>query len=249
METNMKSYLALAALAATIGLAAPALAQSDRWDSQGQNPNGWNGDRDNDRGDYRGDHNNHWDGAPTDAWRRITFLQQRIDRGRADGSLTRREAWRSTSQLNEVRRQASAMRQRSRGQLRPQDAAWLQMRLDTISREIRWARANGNDYADRGGQDRFATSYDARSYYRDGPQYAERRLSADDEVYRGSDGRYYCKRNDGTTGLIVGGVGGAVLGNVIDGGHQRAAGTLIGGALGAILGKTIDQNSTDVRCR
>ncbi len=69
-----------------------------------------------------------------------------------------------------------------------------------------------------------------------------------DEVYRGSDGRYYCKRSDGTTGLIVGAIGGAVLGNVIDGGHERAAGTLLGGALGAILGKSIDQNS-DVRCQ
>jgi uncharacterized protein YcfJ len=74
-------------------------------------------------------------------------------------------------------------------------------------------------------------------------------MGRDDYVYRGSDGRYYCKRNDGTTGLIIGGVGGAVLGNVIDGGHNRAAGTLIGGALGALAGKSIDQSNSDVRCR
>ncbi len=65
--------------------------------------------------------------------------------------------------------------------------------------------------------------------------------------YRGSDGRYYCKRNDGTTGLIVGAAGGAILGNVIDGGRNRTAGTLIGGALGAILGQQVDKNSSDVR--
>ena len=84
--------------------------------------------------------------------------------------------------------------------------------------------------------------------YRDGPQYSERRLADNDQIYRGSDGRYYCKRNDGTTGLIVGGIGGGVLGNVIDGGHNRVAGTLIGGALGALAGQAIEKSS-DVRCR
>jgi len=99
------------------------------------------------------------------------------------------------------------------------------------------------------GGDPYATSYDAARYYRDDPRYQERRLGANDQVYRGSDGRYYCRRTDGTTGLIVGGATGAVLGNVIDGGRHRAAGTLIGGALGALLGKSVEQNQADVRCR
>jgi hypothetical protein len=108
----------------------------------------------------------------------------------------------------------------------------------------------GNNYNNyNNNYDQYRTDYDAARYYRDDPRYQERRLGPNDQVYRGSDGRYYCKRNDGTTGLIVGGATGALLGNVIDGGHNRAAGTLIGGALGAILGKSIDQNSTDVRCR
>lgn len=101
-------------------------------------------------------------------------------------------------------------------------------------------------YNDR---DPFATDYDAARYYRDGPQYRDRYLTSDDEVYRGSDGRYYCKRSDGTTGLIVGGAGGAVLGNVIDGGRHRTAGTLIGGALGALLGRQVERGNTDYRCR
>ena len=95
---------------------------------------------------------------------------------------------------------------------------------------------------------RFDTDYDAARHYRDEPSYPERRLTAEDEVYRGSDGRYYCKRSDGTTGLIIGAAGGGILGNIIDGGHHRVAGTLIGGALGALVGKSIDQNS-DIRCR
>lgn len=97
--------------------------------------------------------------------------------------------------------------------------------------------------------DRFATDYDAARYYRDDPRYTERRLGPSDQVYRGSDGRYYCKRTDGTTGLIVGGATGALLGNVIDGGRHRTGGTLIGGALGALLGKSVEQQNNDVRCR
>jgi hypothetical protein len=92
------------------------------------------------------------------------------------------------------------------------------------------------------------TDYDAYRDYRDEPGY-ERRMTSADQVYRGSDGRYYCKRTDGTTGLIVGGASGALLGNVIDGGRHRATGTLIGGALGALLGKSVEQQNNDYRCR
>lgn len=114
-------------------------------------------------------------------------------------------------------------------------------------------RGNDGPRGFGGGQrfsdDRDEGGYDPSRYYREGTNYQERALAADDRVYRGNDGRYYCKRNDGTTGLILGAVGGGVLGNVIDGGHSRAAGTLIGGALGALAGKSIDQNSSQVRCR
>lgn len=107
---------------------------------------------------------------------------------------------------------------------------------------------------DRDGGDRFGTSYDASKDYRGGQQYGERALGPDDQVYRGSDGRYYCRRSDGTTGLIVGAAAGGLLGNVIDGGRHRTGGTLIGGALGALLGRSIDQNGTlaggqQVRCK
>lgn len=108
-------------------------------------------------------------------------------------------------------------------------------------------RADRQGYAPPPGPDPYATDYDAARYYRDDPAYRERALSANDQVYRGSDGRYYCKRSDGTTGLIIGAAGGGLLGNIIDGGRHRTAGTLIGGALGALAGKSIEQN--DVRCR
>lgn len=122
-------------------------------------------------------------------------------------------------------------------------------------REI-YERARARDrrgYYDRGpgpgGYDRYRTDYDASRYYRDGPGYSERVLGPNDQVYRGSDGRYYCRRNDGTTGLIIGGAIGGIFGNVIDGGRNRAGGTLLGGALGALLGREVDRNSEPVRCR
>lgn len=103
----------------------------------------------------------------------------------------------------------------------------------------------------RGGynDDRDENGYDPSRYYRASPDSRERVLTTDDRVYAGTDGRYYCKRNDGTTGLIVGGATGGILGNVIDGGHSRAVGTLLGGAVGALAGRAIDQNQSQVRCR
>jgi hypothetical protein len=103
--------------------------------------------------------------------------------------------------------------------------------------------AYGGGYAD---DDRYEQGYDPSRYYRPGTQ--ERVLQDDDRVYAGNDGRYYCKRSDGTTGLIVGGAAGGILGNVIDGGHSRTAGTLLGAAVGALAGKSIDQNQ-QIRCR
>ncbi len=174
-----------------------------------------------------------WRGAPDGIQQRIDWLQQRIERGRANGSMSRQEARRAQMQLNLLRR----------------DAALLQQRLDTLSRSLRWMRGDSGYGGGYGNYRAPApTDYDAYRYYRDDPRYPERRLGPDDEVYRGSDGRYYCKRSDGTTGLIIGAIGGAAIGNVIDGGRDRVAGTLIGGALGAFLGRSVDQNS-DVRCR
>lgn len=196
-----------------------------------------------------------WRGAPADPYQRIDFLQRRIQHGANDGSLNPREARRSQYQLNQIRRDADRMRMRHHGNLRPADYEYLQSRLDGLSQQIRWQRdswsagygASGYGGANRG-PGNYVTNYDATRYYRDGPNYSERRLTSTDEVYRGSDGRYYCKRGDGTTGLIVGAAAGGILGNVVDGGHNRAAGTLIGGALGALAGKSIAENN-DIRCR
>lgn len=91
--------------------------------------------------------------------------------------------------------------------------------------------------------------YEPSRYYRSGPNYQERVLRSDERVYRGNDGRYYCRRTDGTTGLIVGGATGALFGNVIDGGRSRTVGTLLGALAGAAVGSAIERNQQEIRCR
>jgi uncharacterized protein YcfJ len=61
-----------------------------------------------------------------------------------------------------------------------------------------------------------------------------------DRDYHGNDGRYHyrCKRSSGTTGLIAGGAGGALVGNALGGG---TLGTVAGGVGGALLGKHLDK--------
>ena len=75
--------------------------------------------------------------------------------------------------------------------------------------------------------------WDAARYYRqDDRRYRQRRLGRNDRIYRGSDSRYYCKRDDGTTGLIIGGISGAVLGTIIAPGESKVLGTIIGAGAG-----------------
>lgn len=90
-------------------------------------------------------------------------------------------------------------------------------------------------------------NYDAGRYYRDDTRYRERGMSRNDRVYRGSDGRYYCRRNDGTTGLIIGAVAGGVLGNLIAPGDSKTLGTVLGAGGGAVVGRSVGRSKT--RCR
>jgi hypothetical protein len=98
-----------------------------------------------------------------------------------------------------------------------------------------------NDTRWQGGSDN--RNWDAARHY-DHRRHGDRRLTRADYVYHGSDGRYYCRRSDGTTGLVVGGIGGALLGNAIGG---DALGTLLGAGAGAVAGSSIDRGR--VHCR
>jgi hypothetical protein len=68
-----------------------------------------------------------------------------------------------------------------------------------------------------------------------------------ERAWRGRDGRYYCRRDDGTTGLLIGAGVGALLGREIDRRGDRTHGTVLGAVGGGLLGREIDRG--DVRCR
>ena len=124
------------------------------------------------------------------------------------------------------------------------------------------SRDDGWGYYDRNYSQRYGSydwnrpdprvgGYYADNYYRDDRRYRERRLSRDDRIYRGRDGRYYCRRSDGTTGLIVGGLAGGVLGNIIAPGGSKTLGTVLGAIGGAAAGAAIDSGDRNdgIRCR
>lgn len=102
-------------------------------------------------------------------------------------------------------------------------------------RDYRWRGDHRNHRGD--------SRWDPSDNYREG-RYRERRLSRKDHVYRGRDGRYYCRRNDGTTGLVIGALAGGALGNAVGG---DTLGTLLGAAGGGLLGREIDRGK--VKCR
>jgi hypothetical protein len=117
--------------------------------------------------------------------------------------------------------------------------------------ERRERREEWRDRRDYRYDDRWDAGYgawDPAPYYRnDNRRYRARRMGRADVIYRGSDDRYYCRRDDGTTGLIVGGIAGGVLGNIVARERSRTLGTIIGASAGAIIGQSIDRG--DVVCR
>ena len=66
-------------------------------------------------------------------------------------------------------------------------------------------------------------------------------------VWRDSHGHLRCRRSNGTTGLIIGAAGGALVGRAIDTHGERATGTILGAAAGALVGRSVDRSR--VHCR
>lgn len=82
---------------------------------------------------------------------------------------------------------------------------------------------------------------DRRYYARD------ERINRNTRVWRGEDGRYRCKKDNGTTGLLIGGAVGGLAGHEIAGGGDKLLGTIIGAGAGALIGREVDRDK--YRCR
>ncbi|MFM5955479.1 MAG: glycine zipper 2TM domain-containing protein [Novosphingobium sp.] len=91
---------------------------------------------------------------------------------------------------------------------------------------------------------RWAPAHGWRNHHGD-IQY--RRTDNGIRYWRGEDDRYYCRRGDGTVGLLAGAALGALLGRAIDTRGERATGTILGAAAGALIGNELAKGPT--RCR
>lgn len=98
-----------------------------------------------------------------------------------------------------------------------------------------WAPAHGKRAKDR-------AIYSSQGYY-----IEPRRITRNSRMWRGDDGRYYCRRDNGTTGLVIGAGVGALAGHELAGRGDRTLGAILGGAVGAVIGREIDRGS--LRCR
>ncbi len=74
--------------------------------------------------------------------RRLDWMQERINRGRQDGSLDWREARRVQGELIRIRRDEHRMRAMNGGRLSDRDRVFLQDRADRLNDHIRWLRHN-----------------------------------------------------------------------------------------------------------
>lgn len=84
--------------------------------------------------------------------------------------------------------------------------------------------------------------YDSRGYYLE-----PRRITRSSYMWRGKDGKYYCKRDNGTTGLVIGAGVGALAGHELAGRGDKTLGAILGGAVGAVIGREIDRGSLSCR--
>ena len=93
----------------------------------------------------------------------------------------------------------------------------------------------------------FAFQRGRARYDRNGRYIEPRAVRDGDRVWQDEQGRYRCRRENGTTGLIIGAAGGALAGRAIDTRGDRTVGTLLGAAAGAVLGREIQRSGG--RCR
>ena len=109
-----------------------------------------------------------------------------------------------------------------------------------------WYKGRGNQRGAQYGQ-RYYGGYPQQQYYQPRQAYYAEPVYRDTRVWRGNDDRYYCRKRDGTTGLIVGAAAGALVGRSIDSRGDRTLGTVLGAAAGALLGKEVISGGSGCR--
>ncbi len=150
MKTTIKTLITLAAITSSLtAVCIPAIASAqttrttlivmDRGDNRGGFDRRDDGRRDdgrwgNERWDNRG-------GGSVD--RRIDMMQDRLEMGRRNGALSRREAWRIDAGLHDIISLKRDFERSGRG-LDGREVNILNARLDRLSEQMRFERHDGN---------------------------------------------------------------------------------------------------------
>jgi hypothetical protein len=71
------------------------------------------------------------------------WLDDRLDKARADGSIERSEFERVHRELSSVRREEDRMRDHHDGQLTDEETTRLEARLDDVASQIHWLHEHG----------------------------------------------------------------------------------------------------------
>ena len=109
-------------------------------------------------------------------------------------------------------------------------------------RDVRYERRD--DGRDERRYAPYRSSYQQRSDYNSYPANYGEPVYRNTRVWEGDDGRYYCRKSNGTTGLLIGGAVGALLGREVVGRNgDRTLGAILGAAGGALLGKSLDSKT------
>jgi hypothetical protein len=116
----------------------------------------------------------------------------------------------------------------------------------TVGSDTTWNHDRGRHRGWDRGRGRGGDDY---GRYEQGDRYEryDQPVRANTRIWRGDNGQYYCRRDDGTTGLLIGAAVGGLIGNEVAGRGDRTLGVILGAAGGAILGRAIDRSNS--RCR
>lgn len=107
----------------------------------------------------------------------------------------------------------------------------------------------GGNYPQSYGGGYYPQSYGNQSYGNQYSRYYSQQGYYSGPTWRGNDGRYYCHRQDGSAGTIVGAGVGALIGSQVAGRGDRTLGAVLGGAVGALIGSRADRGGNNRYCR
>lgn len=117
-----------------------------------------------------------------------------------------------------------------------------------------WSQNDSYNHSDRRrdrnwrNQGNYNGGYGYNQGYNGGYNRYDEPVYRNTRTWRGDDGRTYCRRSDGTTGLIIGGAVGGLLGSEVAGRRgDKTLGVILGAGIGALAGRAIDRSGSSCR--